>query len=164
MMDRLRALAVVAVLLVVGIMIGSAITQRGRGVGSEVAANAADGTGAHVWDDGRVRVQVLNAGGTSGVAATATGVLRDLGLDVVDWRNDRQFTDSASRVVDRVGDTVLARQIADALGIEMVLSEPDSTRLVELTVKLGPAWAPPSVEPAPSDSLTPWWDLLRYFR
>ena len=143
MIERLRVLAVIAIVLVVGIMIGSAISQRGTDAESVAAANAAR-PGALDWPAGRVRVSVLNAGGKSGVAQGATDLLRDSGLDVVHWGNDAEFFDSASRVVDRVGDTILARRVADVLGIGLVLSDPDSTKLVEVTVKLGPEWTAPT--------------------
>lgn len=140
MVERARVLAVIAVVLVVGIMIGSAISQRGRASQGEAAANTPRPGAATEWPEGRVRVDVLNAGGTKGVAQGATEILRDAGLDVVNWGNDARFSDSVSRVVDRVGDTTLARRVAEVLGIELVLSDPDATRLVEVTVKLGPEW------------------------
>ncbi len=165
MADHLRALAVLTVVLIVGIMVGSALTARGGRSASEPAGNPGAADTAAEWPTERLRVEVLNAGGTAGVAQRATGVLRDLGLDVVYWGNDRQFSDSASRVVDRVGDVALARRVADALGIEQVLSEVDSTRLVEATVKLGPTWSAVEVDTLePAAAVTPWWDLRRYFR
>lgn len=163
--ERLRVLAVVTIVLIVGIMIGSAVSQGPSDGGAvDAVANTPTETSSSRWGDRRVRVDVLNAGGIRGVAQGATGALRDAGLDVVDWGNDRQFSDSVSRVVDRVGDTILAREIADVLGITTVLSEPDSNRLVEATVKLGPEWATVQ-SPGPEDTpLTHWWDLRRYFR
>ncbi len=165
MADHIRAIAVLTVVLIVGIMVGSALTTRGSERPSDAASNRSAADTAAEWPRERLRVEVLNAGGTAGLAQRATGVLRDSGLDVVYWGNDAQFSDSASRVVDRVGDTLLARAVADALGIEHVLSEVDSTRLVEATVKLGPVWSFEVAEPPPLEAeLTPWWDLRRYFR
>ena len=165
MLDHLRALAVLTVVLIVGIMVGSAITSSDEGPGDELLLNRASPDDPLDRPRERLRVEVLNAGGTPGLAQRATGLLRDVGVDVVNWGNDAQFSDSVSRVVDRVGDTLLARRVADALGIEHVLSEVDSARLVEATVKLGPSWsfdppAPPAGDPGPK----PWWDLRRLFR
>lgn len=88
----------------------------------------------------RVRVEVLNAGGVSGQARAATLRLRDIGFDVVHFGNADAFDREASAVVDRVGRPDLARAVADALGVQEVVSEPDPDLFVDVTVRLGRDW------------------------
>jgi hypothetical protein len=92
----------------------------------------------------RVRVEVLNAGGVSGVARAATVRLRGVGYDVVHFGNARSFDRDSSVVVDRVGRSDLAEAVAKALGIGNVLSEPDPNLFVDVTVLLGRTWSGPS--------------------
>jgi len=55
-----------------------------------------------------------------------------------------------------------SRAVAEALSIREVVSEPDSSLFVDVTVRLGPEWSllPDSTE----DDLAhrPWWDPRRY--
>jgi hypothetical protein len=46
----------------------------------------------------------------------------------------------SSVVIDRVGDLDIARAVAARLGIRRVISEPDTTLLVEATVVVGVDW------------------------
>lgn len=109
----------------------------------------------------RVRVEVLNGGGTPGAARAATDVLRDAGFDVVAFQNAQNFADRPSVVIDRVGRPALARRVAGALGLDTVESEPDSTRLLEVTVILGTDWTAPVQAPPPPPA-RPWWDPRGY--
>jgi hypothetical protein len=105
----------------------------------------------------RVRVEVLNAGGVSGRARAATLELRDIGFDVVHFGNANSFDRDSSAVVDRVGRPELARAVADALGLDRVISEPDPNLFVDVTVLLGKEWG--DAEPAAEDSVLarePW--------
>lgn len=88
----------------------------------------------------RVKVEVLNAGGVSGQARAATVRLRDLGFDVVNYGNAGNFNRDSSAVVDRVGRTELARAVADVLGIQKVITDPDPNLFVDVTVFLGRDW------------------------
>jgi hypothetical protein len=88
----------------------------------------------------RVRVEVLNAGGVRGMAASATEELRDAGFDVVYYGNAGRFDADESEVVLRWGPRDDAFAVAQALGIDRVLVEMDSTLLVEVTVRLGSGW------------------------
>ena len=89
----------------------------------------------------RVRVEVLNAGGVSGLARTATLRLRAAGFDVVQFGNARSFDRDSSVVIDRIGRSDLAEGVANALGIGNVLSEPDPNLFVDVTVLLGRTWS-----------------------
>jgi hypothetical protein len=88
----------------------------------------------------RVRVEVLNAGGVRGMAATARDELRDAGFDVVHYGNASTFDAERSEVILRAGAENAARDVAQALGIDRLRVEPDSTLLVEVTVLLGSDW------------------------
>jgi hypothetical protein len=122
--------------------------------GAAAAAPAASADTGHALartaPAGRVRVQVLNASGTHGLARSATDVLRDRGFDVVETGNAPRGTDpSASVVYDRVGRLDVARQAADALGIRRVEARRDANLLLDVTVVLGRDWRPPQPAPAP---------------
>lgn len=94
-----------------------------------------------LWTEGRVRVEVENGGGVSGMAWGATKQLRERGFDVVEYGNARSFDhERPSVVIDRVGEPDLARAVAEALGIDNVLSEPDANLYVDVSVVLGADW------------------------
>ena len=118
--------------------------------GTESAAPSSPGSApadarpvAAVAPSGRVRVQVLNATPTHGLARVATGVLRDHGFDVVETGNAARGTPPTSVVYDRVGNLPSARQTAGALGIARVETRRDTTLLVDVTVVLGGDWHAP---------------------
>lgn len=91
----------------------------------------------------RVRVQVLNATTTRGLARRATLVLRDRGFDVVETGTFAEQLDS-TLVLDRSGHPDVARRVADALGGARVETRPDSSRYLDVTVLLGRSWRPPA--------------------
>lgn len=92
----------------------------------------------------RVRVEVLNATRTAGLARTATNVLRDRGFDVVDTKNAPRGTPPRSVVIDRVGNLEQARQVAAALGISHVETRRDPTLILEVTAIVGSDWQAPA--------------------
>lgn len=151
---RVRALATVGVVLLVGALIGSALSQwGGEGVlpGSELLGSR---------PQGRVRVEVLNGGGHAGAAREGRDVLREAGFDVVFFGNAGTFDRDSSVVLDRVGRLESARDVADALGIRLVRTEVDANLYLDVTVVLGKDWAPrpPSSDGAPDVQARPWWD------
>lgn len=162
MSERLRTLGVLTVVLAVGVMLGSAVSQCAQTPVPDVPAVVEYAPPPGGRD--RVRVEVLNAGGQSGMALRATDYLREHGIDVVSWGNASEFSEDPSAVVDRVGDAALAAWLGETLGIESVSTQPDSSRLVEATVRLGPEWTVPEVSAALIPPTKPWWDLRRYFR
>ena len=113
-------------------------------LGSRVGGGAALERAAVSAPAERVRVEVLNAGGVSGVARDATVRLRDVGFDVVHFGNARAFDHDSSVVIDRVGRPDLAQAVANALGIRNVRTEPDPNLFVEVTVLLGRTWSGPT--------------------
>jgi len=65
-------------------------------------------------------------------------------------------------VLDRIGTLDRARDVADALRIRNLRSEPDSNLYLDVTVVLGRDWQPaPPVEAEPEQEPVqrrPWWD------
>jgi hypothetical protein len=112
----------------------------------------------------RIRVEVLNASGVSGIAREATGWLRDQGFDVVYYGNAGTYGQDPSVVIDRVGNLAAAQVIAEALGIPGIRTAPDSTLLVDITVLLGPEWSAPEEGGEDIEDPPAWWDLRRFFR
>lgn len=128
----LLVLTVFAVLVLIGSMVGG-IT------GDHVAAPV--GAEPEMLSlEGRVRVEVLNASGISGLARRGTERLRARGFDVVYYGNARGFASDSSLVLDRVGDPDHAARVAEALGIEIVRTLPDTTLYLDVTVVLGSDW------------------------
>jgi hypothetical protein len=91
----------------------------------------------------RIRVQVLNATQTRGLARRATVFLRDRGFDVVEVATAPQSRDS-TLVIDRSGNPEWAQLVAQALGSTQVESRRDSSRYLDVTVLVGRDWTPPA--------------------
>jgi hypothetical protein len=145
-MKRVRLAALV--LLLGAVLVGVA-SMVGQWWGGEEAATAPV---AELPPGERVRVEVLNAAGVPGLARIATDRLRDAGFDVVYFGNNRGFAPESSLVLDRVGKPEHADEVARAIEIPRVLSRPDSTLYLEVTVVLGKDW---SGVPAPDTSSRP---------
>lgn len=92
--------------------------------------------------DTRIKVEVLNATTTKGLARRATLFLRDRGFDVVAIGTATQQRPQ-SMVIDRSGHPAWAQLIANAMGAT-VTTRPDSSRYVDATVLVGANWRPPS--------------------
>ncbi len=153
MAGRIRAVAAFVVVLVAGAFLGSALSQRWQ----DRATGAGPGAGRS--PAGRVRVEVLNAGGAPGMARRATERLREKGFDVVYYGNARTFGRDSSLVLDRVGDVRAARSVADALGIRRVRSLPDSNLYLDVSVLLGTDWSPaPARSEGSKAAGKAWWD------
>ena len=98
----------------------------------------------------RITIDVRNAAGVEGLARNATDHLRGAGFDVVSLGNARTFGSDTTVVIDRVGETSKAAEVARALGVARVVSRPDSNLFVDVTVRLGSDWsAPPAVDDEP---------------
>ncbi|HEX6536339.1 MAG TPA: LytR C-terminal domain-containing protein [Gemmatimonadaceae bacterium] len=98
---------------------------------------------AHAPANVRIEVEVLNATRVQGLARRATFHLRDRGFDVVESGNARERRDS-TLVLDRSGHPEWARLVARAMGGAAVVSRPDSSRYVDVTVLIGASWRPPT--------------------
>lgn len=93
--------------------------------------------------DTRIRVEVMNATRTRGLARRATAFLRDRGFDVVAVGTVSEPRDS-TLVLDRSGHPEWAQLVARALGNARVEARPDSSRYLDVTVLLGTSWRPPT--------------------
>jgi len=90
----------------------------------------------------RVRVEVINATRTRGLARRATRLLRDRGFDVVTYTTS-DVTQDSTLVLDRSSHPEWARLVGQALGGARVAARPDTSRYVDVTVVLGATWRPP---------------------
>ena len=98
---------------------------------------------ARAPDGVRIKVEVLNATRTRGLARKATDFLRDRGFDVVGSGNDAE--QRANTVVyDRSSHPEWARLVGQAMNAPVV-SRPDSSRYLDVTVLIGADWRPPSL-------------------
>ena len=163
----------VIVMVVGGLGIGRLVPDE---MGSETAP-AGDAVTAEDAElpspENRTRVEVLNGSGVPGVAAEATERLRASGLDVVYFGNATSFDVDSSIVLDRTEREGAAQVVSQTLGIVPVRVEPDTTRLVDLTVVLGLDWAdlsaagvqadPTALEIVSPDEERAWWDVRRFF-
>lgn len=113
------------------------------GTSGGMAGGALAGAGAEAPDGARVRVEVLNATRTRGLARHAMLHLRDRGFDVVGLGNAPEPLDS-TLVLDRSGNPEWAQAVAKALGGARVESRPDSSRYLDVTVLLGASWRAPA--------------------
>lgn len=126
------------------------LARREQGAGRGGAAPL--GRDARAPEGVRIKVQVLNATRTRGLARRATRRLRDGGFDVVETGTASAVAGQASLdstlVLDRSGHPEYARRVAAALGGARVEARPDSSRYLDVTVLLGASWRPP---PGPLD-------------
>jgi hypothetical protein len=130
-----RVIAIGAGALVL-IVVASALISR-RVTGTVFGIGSAD----HAPSGVRIRVQVLNATDTRGLAQRATEHLRDKGFDVVEIGNNREKMDS-TLVLDRSNHPEWALRVAAAMHGARVLSRPDSSRYLDVTVLIGGNWRP----------------------
>jgi hypothetical protein len=89
----------------------------------------------------RIKVEVLNGTRTRGLARRATLYLRGRGFDVVGSGTDSEPR-ATTVVYDRSSHPEWARLVARALNAPVV-SKPDSSRYLDVTVILGANWRPP---------------------
>jgi hypothetical protein len=90
----------------------------------------------------RVRVEIINATKTQGLARRATRLLRDRGFDVVTYSTSSTLQDS-TLVLDRSNHQQWAKLVGEALGGAKVASRPDTSSYVDVTVVLGTSWRSP---------------------
>lgn len=108
----------------------------------EITRPAAGGENEKAPPGTRIKVEVLNATTTKGLARRATLFLRDRGFDVVAIGTAAQPR-AETTVIDRSRHPAWARLIANALGAT-VTSRPDSSRYVDATVLIGSNWRAPA--------------------
>jgi hypothetical protein len=146
---RLRPIAIMLTLLLVVALAGSALAgffESGSAGGESVPEEMVDGE--------RIRVEVLNGAGVPGLARDVTRELRRLNFDVVFYGNASGGRRDTSVVLVRAGNLEDARRVADALGIALVRSEPDSTLYLEATVIMGADWNSGRAGDLPADTVS----------
>ena len=156
---RIRGVLVVAMVLVTGAFMGSALANWWSVPDS---IPAIPGSFPRLGQTERIRVEVLNGGGRPNMARAATETLRAQGFDVVGYGNADEFGLDSSVVLSRAGDVDFARAVADALGIREVRLEPDSNLYLDVSVLIGEAWEPAALEASTSEP--PWWDPRTWMR
>lgn len=85
----------------------------------------------------RIRVEVLNGSGVTGLARAVTQRLRNGGLDVVYFGSDSTGTLDSTQVLVRQGDAAMGARVRRVLGSGSVRAAPDPSRLVDVSVRLG---------------------------
>jgi thymidylate kinase len=91
-------------------------------------------------DGERIRVEVLNGAGVSGLAQSVTERLRERGFDVVYFGNAGSLARDSTVVLDRGINSEAAVKVADELGIRRVEVAPDTSLYLEATIILAPDW------------------------
>ena len=90
----------------------------------------------------RIRIEVLNASDTRGLARQATFYLRDAGFDVVYFGNTNERSDR-SVVRDHTGHAGWAGLAVRAMPGARIEPMPDSSHFLDLTILVGRNWVPP---------------------
>ena len=160
--EFLRGLIVLGVVLAAGIFIGSAVSQWNPLPQQEIVVRPPGNSTAVGL--GRVRVEVLNAGGREDMARLATDHLRDRGFDVVYFGNAETFGQDSTVVLDRAGRPAAAAAVGQALGTHWVESQPDANLYLDVTVLLGSGWVPDVSGEEGEAGGIPWWDVRRFLR
>jgi hypothetical protein len=86
--------------------------------------------------------EVLNATGIAGLARATTRQLRHAGIDVVYFGTAAMDTLRQTRIAVRRGDSTTAVRIRAALGVGLLVVDPDPRLLLDATVLLGHDAAP----------------------
>lgn len=91
----------------------------------------------------RIVVEVLNTTSRAGLARTGTRVLRQAGIDVVGYGTavPNPGHSDTTRILVRRGDRAAGERVRRALQVGTVVMQPDSTRLVDVSVLLGADFA-----------------------
>lgn len=132
---RRIAIVVLTIVLLAAILATRVFMQRMSADEASEDARAPEGQ--------RVRVEVLNATDTRGLARRATMHLRDRGFDVLGMGNSGEQLDS-TLVLDRSGHPEWAQRVARALGGARIEARPDTSRYLDVTVLIGRSWRPPA--------------------
>jgi hypothetical protein len=140
-----RRLLLITLLVAASLTVAAAALITLRRADRQVMDLAADSSRVLAPAGTRIRVQVLNATSTRGLARRATLHLRDRGFDVVEIGTSPEQLDSTV-VIARSGNRRWAELVAAALedSLAGVLERPDTSRYLDITVLLGRSWRPPA--------------------
>ena len=86
-------------------------------------------------------VEVINTTGKTGLARSGTRLLRSAGIDVVNYFASSDRPLDSTRIVVRRGTTASGERVRAVLKVGRVVVQPDSTRLVDVSVQLGADFA-----------------------
>jgi hypothetical protein len=131
------------ILLALAAALGARAVVRGRRPAGAAPAPASVPQNERAPDSVRVRVQVLNATGTTGLARRATMLLRDRGFDVVETGNTKGPLDTTI-ILDLSGHPEWAERIAKVMAPARVQARRDTSRYLDIAVVLGTTWRPPA--------------------
>ena len=138
-----RRRTIIAALALLLVMVAAAVWRFTGGAPAVIGGPALAAGEARAPEGVRIRVEVLNATRTRGLARRATRHLRDRGFDVVKFGNSPETQDS-TLVIDRTGHPDWAALVAEAMGGARIQSAPDSLRYLDITVLVGASWRPPA--------------------
>ena len=130
-----RIVLVILILAVIGAIVWFAAHAFSNPTGQSVPDDARAPEGV------RIKVEILNATKTRGLARKATLLLRDRGFDVVGSGTDVEPR-AKTVVYDRSSHPDWARLVGRAMNAPVV-SRPDSSRYLDVTVLIGADWRPP---------------------
>ncbi len=86
-----------------------------------------------------IQINVLNGTGENRVAARFRDFLKEKGFDVVDMGNFKSSDIEKSYIIDKAGEMVKAKRIADALGISYrdIVQEINKSQFIDASVVIG---------------------------
>lgn len=142
MRERVHTGVVVAVLLLVGALLGSVLLEWGNRRQDTTASNRAPLTSTDARDVERRRVslEVLNGAGDRGAAEEVSERLRSMGFDVKTFGNARDFGLERTELLDRSERPGAAQALSDSLGGVPVRVDPDPELYLDATLILGADW------------------------
>lgn len=88
----------------------------------------------------RIRVEVLNGAGISGLARNVTDRLRAAGFDVVHYGNAGSLSRDSTTILDRAGNEAAIAALSTELDLDRVETAIDTTLYLEATLVLGADW------------------------
>jgi hypothetical protein len=140
-----KARIVIGLVFTIVVALGARAVVRSRHPAPAAAApaRASAPEAARAPDSVRIRVQVLNATKTRGLARRATMLLRDRGFDVVETGTIKGPVDTTI-VLDLSGHPDWAQRVAREFAPARVKTRRDSSRYLDIAVLLGTTWRPPA--------------------
>ncbi len=164
MAEKFRSLLLVSMILAVGGFLGSMVDQWALEDEEDLPEDTVAIPNLPHPDLGRVRVEVLNAGGVPGMASRATDHLRESGFDVVYYGNASHFGQRNTVVIDRSGRREFTEAVAEALGVKFLADSLDIDRFLDVTVILGESWElyPQEEGSSQTELELPWWNIRKY--
>lgn len=127
-------LTVAAVLVLLGSTIWGVVSPGAAEGGEEGRVESSDRPRE------RIRVEVLNGAGITGLAREVTEELREAGFDVVYYGNAGSLSRDSTTILDRSGNAAAIATLSKAIDIERIEEAIDTTMYLEATLVLGSDW------------------------